>query len=120
MSHNLGGMTQNNNPSTGPPPPATDLNGRPYHHGRLGGMCPPDFKPPDQAAVPSAPNPKKRRKTSNSNANAAAQAPPPPQQDLLPPPLTGYGDTIVASNPFDDAPSPSPTGSVHNDQVISY
>lgn len=85
MSHNLGGMTQN----------------------RLGGMCPPDFKPPDQAAqhVTSAPSqPKKRRKTANANAAAALQTPA-TTQDLLPPPLSGYGDTIVASNPFDDTPS---------------
>lgn len=77
---------------------------------RLGGMCPPDFKPPDQAVhnVTSAPQPKKRRKTSNANAAAAAAAAQQPQatpQDLLPPPLSGYGDTIIASNPFDDAPS---------------
>ncbi|KAK9890125.1 hypothetical protein WA026_008934 [Henosepilachna vigintioctopunctata] len=48
----------------------------------------------------NAPNPKKRRK----NAQAPIQTPP-NVQDLLPPPLTGYGDTIVASNPFDDCPS---------------
>lgn len=47
-----------------------------------------------------APNPKKRRK----NVQAPMQTPP-NVQDLLPPPLTGYGDTIVASNPFDDCPS---------------
>nr|XP_023018242.1 protein pygopus-like [Leptinotarsa decemlineata] len=49
---------------------------------------------------PAPPNPKKRRK----NAQAPIQ-PPPTVQDLLPPPLSGYGDTIVASNPFDDCPS---------------
>lgn len=45
-------------------------------------------------------NPKKRRK----NASNPIQTPP-SIQDLLPPPLSGYGDTIVASNPFDDCPS---------------
>lgn len=51
--------------------------------------------------MPTAPsNPKKRRK------NAQPQIQPPPNvQDLLPPPCSGYGDTIVASNPFDDCPS---------------
>lgn len=47
-----------------------------------------------------APNPKKRRK----NVSSAIQTPS-NVQDLLPPPLSGYGDTIVASNPFDDCPS---------------
>lgn len=57
------------------------------------------------ADLPPAPsNPKKRRK------NAPIQ-PPPSVQDLLPPPLSGYGDTIVASNPFDDCPSNVNTGS---------
>lgn len=46
-----------------------------------------------------ASNPKKRRK----NVQAPIQAPI-QTQDLLPPPLSGYGDTIVASNPFDDCP----------------
>lgn len=70
------------------------------------GMCPPDFKPPSETQMPAAPsNPKKRRKTAASAANNAIQATPPPTPaDLLPPPLTGYGDTIVASNPFDDTP----------------
>lgn len=45
-------------------------------------------------------NPKKRRK----NAQNPIQTQP-SIQDLLPPPLSGYGDTIVASNPFDDCPS---------------
>lgn len=45
-------------------------------------------------------NPKKRRK----NVQQPIQTPP-NVQDLLPPPLSGYGDTIVASNPFDDCPS---------------
>lgn len=71
------------------------------------GHCPPDFKTPSEQPqiISSAPsNPKKRRKTSNTNASLPPQPPPTPQ-DLLPPPLTGYGDTIVASNPFDDTPS---------------
>lgn len=46
------------------------------------------------------PNPKKRRK----NVQPPIQTPP-NVQDLLPPPLSGYGDTVVASNPFDDCPS---------------
>lgn len=59
------------------------------------------FRMSNLADIPTAPsNPKKRRK----NAQAPIQ-PPPNVQDLLPPPLTGYGDTIVASNPFDDCPS---------------
>lgn len=52
----------------------------------------------DISSAPS--NPKKRRK----NAQQPIQ-PPPNVQDLFPPPLTGYGDTIVATNPFDDCPS---------------
>lgn len=56
---------------------------------------------PNLGDIGTAPsNPKKRRR----NAQAPIQ-PPPNVQDLLPPPLTGYGDTIVASNPFDDCPS---------------
>lgn len=73
-------------------------------------MCPPDFKPPAETQMPSAPsNPKKRRKTAAASANNAIQQPtaPPTPADLLPPPLTGYGDTIVASNPFDDTPPQS-------------
>lgn len=46
-------------------------------------------------------NPKKRRK----NVQAPNIQSSPNVQDLLPPPLSGYGDTIVASNPFDDCPS---------------
>ncbi|KAJ8909650.1 hypothetical protein NQ315_002915 [Exocentrus adspersus] len=49
--------------------------------------------------LPPAPTSKKRRK------NSQAPVQPPNVQDLLPPPLSGYGDTIVASNPFDDCPS---------------
>ncbi|XP_056640962.1 protein pygopus-like [Diorhabda carinulata] len=57
--------------------------------------------PSDLPPAPS--NPKRKRK------NAPIQ-PPPSVQDLLPPPLSGYGDTIVASNPFDDCPSNVNTG----------
>lgn len=46
-------------------------------------------------------NPKKRKK----NVQQPVIQTPPNVQDLLPPPLSGYGDTIVASNPFDDCPS---------------
>lgn len=69
------------------------------------GMCPPDFKPPSETQPTAPSNPKKRRKTAASAANNTVQpTPPPTPADLLPPPLSGYGDTIVASNPFDDSP----------------
>lgn len=45
-------------------------------------------------------NPKKRRKNVQTPIQTSPNVP-----DLLPPPLSGYGDTIVASNPFDDCPS---------------
>ncbi|MGL5472092.1 MAG: hypothetical protein ACRDCT_28605, partial [Shewanella sp.] len=79
------------------------------------GMCPPDFKPPAETQMPPAPsNPKKRRKTAANAANNAIQpTPPPTPADLLPPPLTGYGDTIVASNPFDDTPTQSSMNMPH-------
>lgn len=79
-------------------------------------MCPPDFKPPTEAPpqMPTAPsNPKKRRKTAANANNAIQPTPPPTPADLLPPPLTGYGDTIVASNPFDDTPPPSSMSSMN-------
>nr|CAD7416833.1 unnamed protein product [Timema poppensis] len=64
-----------------------------------------EFKPPVGAMPPEPPPPaKKKRRSSNANSGPPAQPPPPIIQDLLPPPLTGYGDTIVASNPFDDSP----------------
>ena len=44
---------------------------------------------------------KKRRKNNSSNTVPVST----PSQDLLPPPLSGYGDTVIASNPFDDCPS---------------
>lgn len=78
-----------------------------------------DFKAPHEQAVGSAGNssvtnavvnannfgptqPKKRRKTASSQN----VIPTPTPQDLLPPPPTStFGDTIVASNPFDDTPT---------------
>lgn len=74
---------------------------------RGAGMCPPDFKPPSETQAPAPPNPKKRRKTANNSSVAIQPTPPPTPADLLPPTPTGYGDTIVASNPFDDAPPAS-------------
>ncbi|XP_065219537.1 protein pygopus-like isoform X2 [Planococcus citri] len=87
-------------------------------YGKMDGPCGMgvgEFKSPMMAnPEPPPPPPKKKRRTSNT----MAAAPPPPQspamQDLLPPPLTGYGDTIVASNPFDDTPPPTPTMSHMN------
>lgn len=73
-------------------------------------LCPPDFKPPTETQMPpTAPsNPKKRRKTNASAANNAIQpTPPPTPQDLLPPPLSGYGDTVHLTDPFDDTPPPN-------------
>lgn len=46
------------------------------------------------------PSSKKRRKNVQQSIQPTSNV-----QDLLPPPLSGYGDTIVASNPFDDCPS---------------
>lgn len=78
------------------------------------GMCPPDFKPPSETQPAAPSNPKKRRKTAASAANNAIQPTPvPTPADLLPPPLTGYGDTIVASNPFDDTPPQSSMNMSH-------
>lgn len=86
---------------------------RPDMYNRTGpsGMRPPDF-PPVEAPIPPAPSqPKKRRKTAANAANAAIQpTPPPTPADLLPPqPLSGYGDTLIASNPFDDTPPSTPS-----------
>ncbi|KAK7869990.1 hypothetical protein R5R35_013756 [Gryllus longicercus] len=67
----------------------------------LGGMGP-EFKPP-VAGVPDPPIQAKKKRRTSSAASTPSQ-PAPALQDLLPPPLTGYGDTIVASNPFDDSP----------------
>lgn len=54
-------------------------------------------------------NPKKRRKNAQNPMQTSTS-----MQDLLPPPLSGYGDTIVASNPFDDCPSSMNTVMVRN------
>lgn len=43
---------------------------------------------------------------------------PPNVQDLLPPPLSGYGDTIVASNPFDDCPNTVNSLNVRNTSAM--
>ncbi|KYM97503.1 PREDICTED: protein pygopus [Cyphomyrmex costatus] len=100
MSHNIAGM-----------PPFTRMP--------LGGMgmgvnMGPNAPHPDSSAHPHPPppppagaNPKKKRRTNASVAQPPPQQPP-SVQDLLPPPLTGYGDTIVASNPFDDTPPQTP------------
>lgn len=80
------------------------------------GLCQPDFKPPPPEAsqIPAAPsNPKKRRKNANTANPPINTTPTPTPQDLLPPPLSGFGDTIVASNPFDDAPSMNPSPMSH-------
>lgn len=64
--------------------------------------------------------PKKRRKTA-ANANVTQT---PTTQDLLPPPPTStFGDTIVASNPFDDTPTVSVSSvpnSMHNGMMNSH
>uniref|UniRef100_A0A023F2P4 Putative vesicle coat complex copii subunit sec24/subunit sfb2 n=1 Tax=Triatoma infestans TaxID=30076 RepID=A0A023F2P4_TRIIF len=116
MSHNIGGMApfvsmpRGRNQMYYPPCPGVD----PHPHMPRApffpdekmncGMGMGEFKPP-MVTNPEPPPPKKKRRTSNNNAaNLANQQPPPVLQDLLPPPPTGYGDTIVASNPFDDSP----------------
>lgn len=92
-----------------------------YHRGGPP-MCPADFKPPTETQMPSAPtNPKKRRKTNANAANNAIQpTPPPTPADLLPPPLSGYGDTIIASNPFDDTPPQSSSMSSMNHMHMNH
>lgn len=66
-----------------------------------------DFRSPGQGPNSDGPanNKKKPRRGSNNAAAQAAQQSP-AINDLVPPPLTGYGDTIIASNPFDDTPPP--------------
>ncbi|XP_046399858.1 protein pygopus-like [Ischnura elegans] len=68
--------------------------------------------------TPESPgNPKKKRRTAASSAAPVRTSP--VMSELLPPPLTGYGDTIVASNPFDDTPpqqSPNMTHSMLHTQ----
>lgn len=86
-----------------------------------------EFKP--QMDGNAGPQPKKRRKANANAANAnagnnTANTPPtantnqnntppigmPPQDLAPPPPISTFGDTIVASNPFDDTP---PNGKLH-------
>lgn len=82
-----------------------------------------DFKSPGQGG-PNSDGPvttKKKRRGSSAASAQAAQQQSPALNDLVPPPLTGnnighkfsfsgcgvgYGDTIIASNPFDDTPPP--------------
>lgn len=72
-----------------------------------------DLKNSGQPESPSA----KKRKTLISNSQAQ---PSPSLPDLVPPPpLTGYGETIVASNPFDDSVLPSSTSAVPTMPVSS-
>ncbi|XP_021962928.1 protein pygopus isoform X2 [Folsomia candida] len=68
-----------------------------------------DFKSP----APDSPTAKKKRRTSTAPStlpcNPAMQSSPMPE--MIPPAPLGYGDTIIASNPFDDMPSQShPSG----------
>ncbi|XP_008553271.1 protein pygopus [Microplitis demolitor] len=99
MSHNIAGM---------PPFARMPLSGM----GMGVGMGPNGPHPESNAhphpppPPPTGANPKKKRRT-NANVAPPAPQPAPSAQDLLPPPLSGYGDTIVASNPFDDAPPQS-------------
>lgn len=64
-----------------------------------------EFRSPNnQPESPSA-SKKKRRGSTASNPTQASPSLP----DLVPPPpLTGFGETIVASNPFDDTPPANP------------
>ena len=100
MSHNIAGM-----------PPFTRM---PLAGMGMGVNMGPNAPHPDSSAHPHPPppppagtNPKKKRRT-NSNVAQPPPQQPPSVQDLLPPPLSGYGDTIVASNPFDDTPPQTP------------
>ncbi|XP_058809989.1 protein pygopus [Phymastichus coffea] len=58
-------------------------------------------------------NPKKKRRTNANNTQSVAQRAP-TIQDFVPPPLSGFGDTVVASNPFDDTPSAGLNTGMHN------
>lgn len=56
--------------------------------------------PSSQPASPITAKKKRRTSTASSTTQASPSLP-----DLVPPPpLTGYGETIVANNPFDDTP----------------
>ncbi|OXU24329.1 hypothetical protein TSAR_009166 [Trichomalopsis sarcophagae] len=57
-------------------------------------------------------NPKKKRRTNTNTAQATQRTP--AMQDFVPPPLSGFGDTVVASNPFDDTPPPGLNPAMHN------
>ncbi|XP_055945868.1 protein pygopus-like [Argiope bruennichi] len=58
---------------------------------------------------PESPSAKKRRNTNTPNQGVSNLP------DLAPPqPLTGFGETIVASNPFDDTIPATPTTTVPN------
>ncbi|GAB6020591.1 hypothetical protein CHUAL_003270 [Chamberlinius hualienensis] len=64
-----------------------------------------DFRSP--SSQPGSPITVKKKRR-GSNASNPPQ-PSPSLPDLVPPPpLTGYGETIVASNPFDDTPPTNP------------
>ncbi|XP_043279272.1 uncharacterized protein [Venturia canescens] len=62
---------------------------------------------PRPPAPTAAANPRKKRRVNAKVSKAASQKLPKMalMQTLDPPMLSGYGDTIVLSNPFDDAPS---------------
>ncbi|KAL7298634.1 hypothetical protein TKK_0008400 [Trichogramma kaykai] len=66
---------------------------------------------PSPSTTQGPSNPKKKRRN-NSNAQQANQRP--QIQDFLPPPLSGFGDIVVASNPFDDAPPQGMNPALHN------
>ncbi|XP_022256867.1 pygopus homolog 1-like isoform X1 [Limulus polyphemus] len=59
------------------------------------------------ASQPQSPSNKKRR---TSNTGVPTQTSPSLPDLVPPPPMSGYGDTIVASNPFDDTPIVNNTG----------
>ncbi|ODN03542.1 Protein pygopus [Orchesella cincta] len=82
-----------------------------------GGNSNNDFKSPGSAGSPNSPgNPKKKRRLSTAGSGSNSSTPPAGQNsqmsELLPPqPMSGYGDTLIASNPFDDTPAP-PSGNM--------
>lgn len=61
--------------------------------------------PPSQPGSPTTVKKKRRGSTASNPTQASPSLP-----DLVPPPpLIGYGETIVASNPFDDTPPSNPS-----------
>ncbi|UYV68274.1 PYGO2 [Cordylochernes scorpioides] len=62
--------------------------------------------------TPDSPSGKKRRTNAAANSQMPTQASPSLPDLVPPPPMIGYGETIVASNPFDDMP-PHPPSSLH-------